>query len=258
MARHEEIRREGMAQVVAEFFGGLGPRVDVGRRVEGNVCARGACPMPGRSPFRVWTAAVSLVLGPLLMSVGDAIHPEEDLEAAEQVAILLDDASRWYTAHLLLFIGMFLTVPGILAISGIASARARLWGYVARLLVLMSMVGLGAIFAFEMVLGRFVEESGDAETSTLLLDTFQSGHVFGAVGPAALAFFIGVAIFVGVLARAENALRWPAAVLGVGAAFVLAEIISGEVLLSQIGNVLILVAGSGFAWHIARKDLAVD
>ena len=55
------------------------------------------------------TTSVSLVLGPLLMSIGDLLHPEERMLPAEQIAIVVDHASRWYTAHLLLYVGMLLT-----------------------------------------------------------------------------------------------------------------------------------------------------
>ena len=52
------------------------------------------------------TTSVSLVAGPLVMSIGDLLHPEERMLPVEQIAIVVDHASRWYTAHLLLFVGM--------------------------------------------------------------------------------------------------------------------------------------------------------
>jgi hypothetical protein len=186
------------------------------------------------------------------MSIGDLVHPEEDLDAADQVAILVDDASRWYSAHLLLFIGMALFVPGILAISELASRRRPFVGYVARVLMLISAAALSAIFVFEMLLGRFLLDGADPATSTQLLDTFQSGRVFGAIAPFALAFFVAVALVVFALVQPNGPFRWPSVILGLGAALILAEIISAEVLLSQAGNVLVFVATSAFAWQIVK------
>ena len=40
------------------------------------------------------TTSVSLVLGPLLMSIGDLLHPEERMLPAEQIAVVIDHASR--------------------------------------------------------------------------------------------------------------------------------------------------------------------
>jgi hypothetical protein len=48
--------------------------------------------------YRTLIAAASLVAGPLLMAIGDLLHPEERMAPAEQIAILVDQASRWYTA----------------------------------------------------------------------------------------------------------------------------------------------------------------
>jgi hypothetical protein len=42
---------------------------------------------------------------------------EESMVPSEQIAILADHASRWYTAHLLLFAGMMLFIPGLLALT---------------------------------------------------------------------------------------------------------------------------------------------
>ena len=70
--------------------------------------------------YRTLIAAASLIAGPLLMAIGDLLHPEERMAPPEQIAILVDHASRWYTAHLLLFVGMVLFIPGLLALAGLS------------------------------------------------------------------------------------------------------------------------------------------
>ena len=76
----------------------------------------------GRRAERL-TTCVSLVMGPLLMSIGDLLHPEERMLPAEQIAIVVDHASRWYTAHLLLYMGMLLFIPGFLGLSTLTARR---------------------------------------------------------------------------------------------------------------------------------------
>jgi len=76
------------------------------------------------------------------MSVGDLIHPPETWDMAAQVAIATESAARWYGAHFLLFVGMLLFVPGVLALSKLTMERKPAAGYAARLLVLAS---VGAI-----------------------------------------------------------------------------------------------------------------
>jgi hypothetical protein len=79
--------------------------------------------------YRTLIAAASLIGGPLLMSIGDLLHPEERMNSAEQIAILVDHASRWYRAHLLLFLGMMVSIPGLLALSSITAERKPAAGY---------------------------------------------------------------------------------------------------------------------------------
>ena len=154
--------------------------------------------IPNIGRYRKAIAAASLVVGPLLMSVGDLLHPEERWDAAWQAAIIFEQSSRWYVAHLLLFIGLLLFIPGILALTRLTSEQRPTAGYAGQILL---MIGTGAFCAV------FVCEIG-------------------------------------------GRLRWPALVLGVGAFLILAEIITAKVLLSQIGNVVILAASVTFAWQI--------
>jgi hypothetical protein len=205
-----------------------------------------------RPGYRTVIGATSLIVGPALMSIGDLFHPAETWGAAAQVAIVAESASRWYTAHLLLFVGMLLLVPGILALTRVASDRRPAAGYASRLLMLASVGALSAVFVFEMLLGRFISAGADLLAAVVLLETFQSAEVFGALVPGLLGFFVGTALSVMSLASPADPFRWPALGFALGAILILGEIILAKVLLSQIGNILILVAGIAFAWLLLR------
>ncbi len=196
----------------------------------------------------------SLIVGPALMSIGDLFHPPESWDVAAQYSMIAATSAsgRWHMAHLLLFIGMLLFVPGILAMTRIVANRSPAAGYSARILLLISVGALSAVFSFEMVLGHFIASGADQEAAIALLGTFQSGAVFGALVPGLLAFFIGVAIAAVTLASRPGPYRWPMLTLTLGAAFILGESISAQVLLSQIGNVLVFFGGIGFAWPLLR------
>jgi hypothetical protein len=156
--------------------------------------------------YRTLISAASLVAGPLIMSI-DLLHPEERMAPAEQMAILVEDASRWYTAHLLLFIGMVLFIPGLLAFAALTEARKPAVGYAARILVLIGTAAISSVFVGEMLIGRFVLDGADPAAAT-------------------------------------------AATILIGALFVLAEILSAQVVLSQIGNVLVFFGSAAIAWLI--------
>jgi hypothetical protein len=188
--------------------------------------------------------AGSLIVAPALMSVGDLMHPAESWDSAAQVDIIAAAAGRWYLAHLLLLVGILLFVPGILVLSRTLALRRPALGYASRLLLLASVGALSAVFAFEMVLGGFVMV--DRQAAVALVETFNS-RVLLALLPGLLAFFVGTGLFVAPVVAAGGALRWPAVCLGFGALFILGEIISAQVILSQVGNVLVFIAGSGVA-----------
>jgi hypothetical protein len=86
-----------------------------------------------------------------------------------------------------------------------------------------------------------------------LLQAFQGASIFGALGPALFAFFVGTAFLVHSLATLTPALRWPRFLFATGALFILAEIALAQVLLSQIGNILIFLGGIGFARVLLRE-----
>ena len=196
--------------------------------------------------------AASLVVGPTLMSVGDLLHPAESWDPVAQSAIVAAAASRWYAAHLLLFIGMLLFVPGILALTAVVVERRPALGYAARVLMLAAVGALSAVFGFEMLLGRVVAAGAEPSTAVTLLETFMGPTIFPALLPGLLAFFVGTGLAVVPLASSPGPLRWPALVFALGAALILAEIISAQVILSQVGNLLCLAGGVSFARGLVR------
>lgn len=191
------------------------------------------------------------------MSLGDAMHPPESWDPEMQVAILAEGAGTWYTAHLLIFLGAILFVPGVLGLTGIGARRRPTTSYVARVLMLVSMGGMASVFAFEMLLGSFLSHGAEPGAAVTLLRAFQGPAVFGPLAPSLLSFFVGTGFLVASLAPWPTAVRWPTLVFALGAALILAEIVLAQVLLSQIGNVLLLAAGVGFARVLLRPSVPV-
>jgi hypothetical protein len=202
--------------------------------------------------YRTLIAAASLVVGPLLMAIGDLLHPDERMAASEQIAILADHASRWYTAHALLFVGMMLFIPGLLALAALTEARRPALGYLARILMLAGTAAFASIFVAEMLVGRFVLDGGDRVAATALLESMFSGPMLAVVGPAMLAFFLGTAAFAVPLMRLGGTLGRAAAVILLGVLCILAEIVSARVTFSQIGNLLAFCGSSTAAWLILQ------
>jgi hypothetical protein len=198
------------------------------------------------------TTSVSLVVGPLVMSIGDLLHPEERMLPVEQIAIVVDQASRWYTAHLLLFFGMLLFIPGFLGLTALTAMLTPVLGYAARILMMIGTAGFASIITGEMLASRLVLDGvGNAAPISLWTNLFM-GPVAAAVGPALLAFFVGTMMSAIPLLRGSERLRRPVALIVIGVLFVLAEILTARVVLSRIGNIVVLCGTAEMAWHIAR------
>jgi hypothetical protein len=203
--------------------------------------------------YRTLVSAASLVAGPLLMAIGDLLHPEESMLPPEQVAIVVAHPSRWFTAHLLLFIGLMLFIPGLLALTALTGARKPGIGYASRVLVLVGTAALASIFVSEMLVGRFVAGGADPAVATDLLESMFSGPILLVLGPAMLAFFVGTAAFSIPLMKAGGRVGRAAAIILIGVLLVLAEILSAQVLLSQIGNMLAFWGSATAAWLILQN-----
>ena len=198
------------------------------------------------------TTSVSLVVGPLVMSIGDLLHPEERMVPAEQIAIVVNHALRWYTAHLLLFFGMLLFIPGFLGLTALTAMLKPVLGYAARILMMIGTAGFASIITGEMLASRLVLDGvGNAAPISLWTNLFM-GPVAAAVGPALLAFFVGILMSAIPLLRGSERLRRPVALIVTGVLFVLAEILTARVVFSRIGNIVVLCGSAEMAWHFAR------
>jgi hypothetical protein len=142
--------------------------------------------------------------------------------------------------------------PGLLTLTNLATARSPRVGYTARVLTVIGIGGTAAIFVAELLAGR-LGSVGAAATEDFLATMF-SGPIAGPVIPVALAFFIGAAVFAVPFIARPGPLRWPAVVLLAGVLLVLAEIISSQVLLSQIGSLLIWIGSIAFARLVVRGE----
>jgi hypothetical protein len=84
-----------------------------------------------------------------------------------------------------------------------------------------------------------------------------SGPLLVAVGPAMLALFVGTALFAIPLMRTGSRIGWAAAIILIGTLLILAEILSAQVILSQIGNILAFCGSATAAWLILQGETGV-
>jgi hypothetical protein len=88
-----------------------------------------------------------------------------------------------------------------------------------------------------------------------LLESMFSGPMVAAVGPAMLAFFAGTAVFAIPLIRAGGRAAWAASSILIGVLLILAEILTAQVVLSQVGNVLVFCGSAMAAWLVLENSV---
>ena len=93
-----------------------------------------------------------MVLAPLFLLAGEVLHPERSTDPVRQVAIVSNHPDAWYLSHLLLFVGVVLTVPVVLRLTHLLSDRSPRLAFFGG-----GLAGLGAIcFAGLLTIGFVV------------------------------------------------------------------------------------------------------
>jgi hypothetical protein len=102
------------------------------------------------SRFRTWTAA-ALILGPLLFFVDNLVHPEElgRGNEAEQLASIAESATRWQVAHLIGFVALILIVAAIVGLGRFVAAERPRLAFAGVALGIVGSLGLAFAFALD-------------------------------------------------------------------------------------------------------------
>ena len=173
---------------------------------------------PASARVRSALAPACMVLAPLLLLAGEALHPERSTDPVRQVAIVSNHPDAWYLSHLLLFVGVVLTVPVVLRLTHQLSDRWPRLAFFGG-----GLAGLGAIcFAGLLTVGFVVWQmaapSADHEQMASLFRRLF--HTPGFIIPfevLPLGFAIGMVTLSVGLRRARLVSRWSAISTGAGA-----------------------------------------
>ena len=69
------------------------------------------------APFRRPVAGFCLIAAPVVLLVGALVHPRSKDDAAAPIAIVSDNADRYYAAHAILLAGLALFLPAVLGLN---------------------------------------------------------------------------------------------------------------------------------------------
>jgi Domain of unknown function (DUF4386) len=159
-----------------------------------------------------------MVLAPLFLLAGEVLHPDRSTDPTRQVAIVSNHPGAWYLSHLLLFIGVLLTVPVVLRLMHVLSERSPRLAFLGG-----GLAGVGAIcFAGLLTIGFVVWQmaapgADQHQMAALFRRLF---HAPGFIIPfevLPLGFAVGMTMLSVGLRRARIAARWSAICIAAGA-----------------------------------------
>ena len=163
-------------------------------------------------------APTCMLLAPLFLLAGELLHPDRSTDPVRQVAIVSNHPDAWYLSHLLLFLGVVLTVPVVLRLMHLLSGRSPWLAFVGG-----GLAGLGAIcFAGLLTVGFVVWQmavpgADHQQMAALFRRLF---HAPGFIVPFEVlpfGFAIGMTMLAVGIRKARTVSLWSAICVGGGA-----------------------------------------
>jgi hypothetical protein len=116
-----------------------------------------------------------MLLAPLLLLVGFAIHPPEPHDAAQLLKVIANNTDRWNAAHILFAFSMVLSIPATLGLMDLLAQRngARI-GLIGGSLVILGVIFLTLFIGIELAMSAIatipVEQASIEPAMQALID----------------------------------------------------------------------------------------
>jgi hypothetical protein len=168
--------------------------------------------------FRKLVAGACMVLAPLLLLVGQVLHPKTETDVAAQLAVIADNTDRWVAAHVIILMSIAFAVPAVLGLMHMLREREVAWGHVGGALAMLGLLALVGLVAVEGFVGWQAGTAGDRAAMTALFEGLTESAAF--VVPfvvVAYGFMVGLACLAVGLYRARAVQWWMALFLAVAA-----------------------------------------
>ena len=163
----------------------------------------------------------SMLAAPLLLLVGFAIHPPEARNGAEMLEVIVHDAGRWNTAHIMFSVCMVLSFPAVLGLIRLLGQKSVWFGFIGGVLVTIGVVFFSVFIGVELAMSAIasvpIERHAGLEPGIQALIDFQ--------GPLPVVF-LGLSLNLGLIVLAMGLFitravpRWTSVVIA-GASVVL-------------------------------------
>jgi hypothetical protein len=138
-------------------------------------------------------AGWSLIVGPVLTVLGNALHPSREKDEAEHLANVASNSDRWVASHLLFVAALIVGVGVLLGLAQLLRARPRL-AQLGGGLGLVGLVTVTPIVAFELVIWEMAKPEFDREQMATLLERANESAALAPLYLGSLAFPAGITV----------------------------------------------------------------
>lgn len=167
--------------------------------------------------LRKTITGICLIAAPLVLLVGQLIHPVDKTDAADELAVVARNLDRWYAAHLILLVSLVLMIPAVLGLAHLIHERRSTLAYTGGALSLIGVVAVAAVVGADGIAGYFVAAAApDSPSSVSVFDRLLNGGRMLPLYLATLLLGLGLLTLAVGLYRAKVVAPWSALAIGLG------------------------------------------
>lgn len=206
--------------------------------------------------FRRFVAGFCLIAAPVVLLVGALIHPRGKDAAAEHLAVVADNPSRYYLAHAILLAGVVLFLPAVLGMMHLLRERATAFGHIGGGLAMIGLFGAAAIVAVDgIATSQMGQPQASVEEMAALLDRIKESAGTRAIAVVgAVAFLFGMLLLAYGLWRANAVQPLVAGLIAAAAVvFFIAQVTDNQMIFA-IAFAIYLVGLGPLGWRILAQS----
>lgn len=203
--------------------------------------------------FRKMVAGFCMLVAPLLVLVGEIVHPELKSEAAEQFGVVAANADEWAMAHVILFAGTVLAVPAVLGLMHMLRERQVAFGHMGGGMALLGLMAIAGVIGIEMTLWQMAEGSR-AEMVALLERMTEATAIVVPFFVMSLFTGLGLAVLGLGLYRAQAVHTWAAACVGLAGVLFIVEALAYSSVFGLVAAALLFVGLGSIGWMVWRES----
>lgn len=198
-------------------------------------------------------AGVSMIAGPLLITIGFALHPRDKSDEAARLALIAQHPSRFWLAHFVIVLGFAATIPAVLGLVHLARRRAPELAYLGGALTLLGIVGTAVTIGLDGITGWLMIHN--PHRAAMVSFQQQLNHTRALIPYAVIgggAFTLGLLVLAGGLYMSRAVPRWSSVGVAAGA---IAAIVGGSSppVAATIGSA-VLLAGLGSTGLLVLRE----